>query len=279
MTKPLPYVVLRSNDVCFLGCLRSLAAAGAESIPVTFTWPGAGPWYSEASRHFRDPIVIANPFAETRRAADQFIEAGKRLTDKLGDRPLAIPSSDTNLMFLLDHYEEFEPYYRMMGAKDFGAARMDVVRKDTCSELLERGGVALPKTRACLSSADIERVVAEMVFPCVYKPLKKDYGQSFYRAHGGSKAVTCESPEALRAGLRVEMERGFELVVQERVFFDSVYDEIPCYVYVDAEHPRAHVVDGHQGEDSALSLRHRHGAALLLAPGAPRRSLPGCEGA
>lgn len=231
-----PYAVLRSNDVCFLGILRSLAAAGAKSVPFTFTWEGAGPWYSEASRHVVDPVTMPNPFAEPLAARDAMVAAGKRLADKHGERLLAIPSSDTNLMFLLDHWEAFAPYYRIMGAADFLEARPDVVRKDRCAELLEAGGVAAPKTRRCASVDEIEPAVADMIYPCVYKPLAKDYGQSFYRAHGGNKAVTCNTPDELRTKLAEEVAQGFELVVQERVFFDSVYDEIPCYVYVDAEH-------------------------------------------
>ncbi|MCA9581932.1 MAG: hypothetical protein KC416_09055, partial [Myxococcales bacterium] len=54
--------------------------------------------------------------------------------------------------------------------------------------------------------------------------------------HDGNKAITCNDKEALIRALPGEIDKGFRLVVQERVFFDSVYDEIPCYVYVDEEH-------------------------------------------
>ncbi|MCA9581447.1 MAG: hypothetical protein KC416_06610, partial [Myxococcales bacterium] len=171
-----PVVVLRSNDVCFLGILRSLAHAGATTIPVVFTWPGAKPWYSEASRHFRDSVEIPNPYADGEGAAAALEALGRRLFEKHGQRPMVIPSSDTNLMFLLENFERFAPYFRFIGGKTFHEDRGDVVRKHTCADLLAAADVSQPKTLACLTSADIERVAEEMIYPCVYKPLEKDYG-------------------------------------------------------------------------------------------------------
>lgn len=231
-----PIVALRSNDYCFLGALRGLAAAGTEAIPVVFDWPGAKPWYSERSRHFGAARVIANPHTHGAQALAELAELGAKLADAYSGRRMVIPSSDTNIMFLLDHWRELEPYYRVVGDREFDASRIEVVRKDDCAELLEAGGVPVPVTRRCRLPGDVDRAVAEVPMPCVYKPAVKDYGQTFYARHGKRKAVACDDRDELARRLREELDAGFELVVQERIPLESALEEIPIFVYADREH-------------------------------------------
>ena len=232
----LPLVVLRSNDCCFLGIARGCAAAGVPIVPVTFDWPGSGPWYSNVSRVIPEPERIPNPYQFAEEACLAMADLGKRLIDRHGERLMVVPSSDTNLMFLLDHYERLSPWFVLAGAADFDAARRDVVRKDTAARLMEAGDVAIPRTLACIKQGDIEPVAREIPYPCVYKPVEKDYGQSFYAAHDGIKAIECRDPAELRERLDQELDDGFELVVQEKVSFRSVEEEIPFYLYADEHH-------------------------------------------
>lgn len=229
-------VVLRSNDCCFLGIARGCAAAGIPIVPVVFDWPGSGPWYSETSRVVADPVRIPNPYQFADEACEAMVELGRELLEIWGERLMVVPSSDTNLMFLLDHYERLAPYFRLAGARDFDASRLEVVRKDTAAELFASAGVSIPRTLSCLKAGEIEHVAREMTYPCVYKPCAKDYGQSFYAAHAGVKAIECHDAEELAERLEQEVEAGFELVVQEKVSFASVEEEIPFYLYADASH-------------------------------------------
>ena len=231
-----PMVILRSNDCCFLGIARGCAAAGIPIVPVVFDWPGAGPWYSEQSAILPEPVRIPNPYQFAEEACLSMMTLGEQLLAEWGERLMVVPSSDTNLMFLLDHHSRLAPYFRLAGGIDFDAARRDVVRKDSAARLLAAGGVVIPQTLACLKESDIEPVAEEIHFPCVYKPVEKDYGQSFYAAHQGIKAIECQDADELRERLEQEIERGFELVVQEKVSFDSVEEEIPFYLYADADH-------------------------------------------
>ena len=231
-----PMVVLRSNDCCFLGIARSCAAAGRPIIPVVFDWAGSGPWYSEQSDVVEDPVRIPNPYKESAAARDAMIGLGERLLAAWGERLMIVPSSDTNLMFLLDHYEALCPYFRMAGAADFDSARIDVVRKDSAALLLAAGGVAIPETHACLKAGDVESVARAVSYPCVYKPVAKDYGQTFYATHGGRKAIECQDQDELVDRLEQEIDRGFELIVQEKVSFASMEEEIPFYLYADRDH-------------------------------------------
>lgn len=231
-----PIVVLRSNDCCFLGIARSCAAAGRPIIGVVFDWKGSGPWYSEQSNVVRDPLRIPNPYQAPERARDAMIEIGRRLFAEWNERLMIVPSSDTNLMFLLDHYESLSPYFRLAGDARFDAARIDVVRKDSAAERMAAAGVAIPRTWACLKAADIEAIANAVRYPCVYKPVVKDYGQTFYAQHGGLKAIECRDREELVERLEDELARGFELVVQEKVLFGSNEEEIPFYLYADRNH-------------------------------------------
>lgn len=231
-----PMVVLRSNDCCFLGIARSCAASGRPIVPIVFDWAGSGPWYSERSNVIPDPLRIPNPYREPERALEAMIEIGRTLLAEWHERLLIVPSSDTNLMFLLDHHEALSPYFRLAGGERFDEARLDVVRKDTAATRMEAAGVAIPGTWACLKPSDIEPIADEIGYPCIYKPVVKDYGQTFYAVHDGLKAIECRDRDELVERLEEELARGFELVVQERVLFASNEEEIPFYLYADADH-------------------------------------------
>ncbi len=233
----LPVVVLRSNDICFLGILRSCKAAGIPTIPVIFTWPEAPIWYSQYSNCYSDPRVISNPFTHSALAVTQLKEIFSDLFKVYGTRLMVLPSGDTNLMFLLDHYHEFQDFIKVMGHQDFSTPRSDVINKFECAKLLAKSNPEIvPVTQRCQHHPEIETVVENMVYPAIYKPTVKDYGQTFYRAHNGNKAIECKDQNQLRSCLKAELDNGFDLVVQEKLIFDSVYDEIPFYLYADRNH-------------------------------------------
>lgn len=234
--KRLPLIVMRSNDICFLGILRSCRAANIPVIAITFDWPTAPHWYSEYSCCLKQRYEIANPFTDTKLAASQLAAILKTLHGQWGQRLMTLPSSDTNLMFILDHYAVFEPYILLMGDRDFAQPRLDVIHKLHCAALLGKTLPGLvPETESCSDVKDIDRIVDKMNYPVIYKPATKDYGQTFYSKHGGYKAIECDSRDVLRSALKQEMQDGFDLVVQEKIIFDSVYDEIPFYLYADAK--------------------------------------------
>lgn len=230
-----PLIVIRGSDICFLGIIRSCRAANIPVVAITFTWPSAPQWYSEYSDCLDERYEIANPFTDAELASDQLKSILQKLFSKWEKKLMMLPSSDTNYMFLLDYFEKFSEYICLMGDKDFAQPRYDVMHKASCSELLmSNAPEVVPKTLRCHKAEDIDFVVENMVFPAVYKPAVKDYGQTFYQKHDGNKAIEVSSAAELRVALAREIADGFDLVVQEKIFFDSVYDEIPFYLYADA---------------------------------------------
>ncbi len=238
MTRDLPpAIVFRGNDICFLGIIRSLAKSGIPHRSVIFTWPGAKTWWSEKSDFYNKDILISNPFTDPFLALDELIRAGKQLLSKWGQPLLAIPSSDTNLMFLLDNEEILSPYFTLMGDKKFTSYRNDVAHKYQCFKLLSESPLNLcPATFHCKKASDISDIIKKISYPAIFKPSTKDYGQSFYVNYKGLKAVECETQNDLCTGLNDCMRKGFDIIAQEKVLFDRVEDEIPFYAYVDRDH-------------------------------------------
>lgn len=223
----------------FLGIVRSLAASGVPYSCVTYDWPGSGPWWSEHSRFFDNEIPISNPAEYAQRAVAELVDS---LAPWTGEPPILLPSSDTSLMFLLDNERDFAPVLRVIGDPDFGSFRGDVIDKGRCAQLLEEAGVPAPITASVDRLRDIDAAVKKVPLPAVVKPAVKDYAQSFYRMHGGLKAVSCETAEELRLVLEACVTAGHRLVAQERIPFASASEEIPAYLYVDAhQKPWAYV--------------------------------------
>lgn len=234
-TAKAPLIVIRGNDICFLGIIRSCRAANIPVVSITFTWPGAPHWHSEQSDCLGERYEIANPFTDAVLASDQLADILAKLYQRWQQKLMMLPSSDTNYMFLLDYYEKFADFGCLMGDRDFARPRQDVIHKASCSELLTQGAPqVVPKTLRCYRQEDIDFVVENMSYPAVYKPAVKDYGQTFYQAHNGNKAIEVAGKSQLRDALAIEIAAGFDLVVQEKILFDSVYDEIPFYLYADA---------------------------------------------
>ena len=231
-----PLLVLRSSDICFLGILRACKHADIPVVPITFTWPTAPVWYSELSTGFYDHREISNPFTDPDKAVKQLTAIFKSLSEQYQTKLMVLPSSDTNMMFLMDHFAHFEPFVVMMGNAAFSSPREDVIHKHAFSELLASNCPNLvPLTMRCSQAEHIQHVVENMIYPAVYKPAVKDYGQTFYQTHQGNKAILCDTPKELEKCLTEEMAAGFDLVVQEKLIFDTVYEEIPFYLYANSE--------------------------------------------
>ncbi len=256
----LPVVVIRSNDVCFLGILRSLAAVKIPAIPVIYSWNGAPEWFSENSRHFRNPVRIPNPFEDEQGAVRALAGLGSELVAKHGRRLLLLASSDTSLVLVQNHYGLLSKWFDLIGSEGFQDSRVDVLDKGKCSDLLAAAGVAVPAYQKVDGLEDVERAVTGAVYPSVVKPVLKDYGQTFYRIHGGLKAIECRDPAGLRRELHRLVGLGFRLIVQQKLEILSARDEVPQYLFVGSDGQ----VDFHSGGWKALIYPEPFGTAVVL---------------
>lgn len=76
------------------------------------------------------------------------------------------------------------------------------------------------------------------------------------------KAIECYTPEELRMCLKKEMENGYELVVQEKIEFDSLEDEVSCYVYAD----KKGIIRLISGQHKVMEYPHPYGTGVASVP-------------
>ena len=233
--KKYPVVVLRASDNCFLDVLRCFAKEDVPVIPVVFTWEGASPWISEQSKYYKEPIVIKNPATDEMEALEQMIALGEDVLKKYGRKLLLIATSDTALVFINRHYDILGKYFLQQGSKDFNGECWKELRKDTFYQAMKEHNVSIPLTYPVNTEADICDVADKMVYPCVYKPSWKTIDNAFQRLHDGKKAVECENKEILINRLKEEVKLGFEVVVQEKIEFEQLEEEVSCYLYADVD--------------------------------------------
>ena len=129
--KKLPVIVMRSNDLSFLGIIRSL---GREKIPfrsIVFTWKKANTWFSEKSKYFKKNYSIPNPQENNETALVEMVKIGQLLLKEFKQPLLIIPSSDTNLMFLINNEDTLNKFFVLNGCKKFkNYIELKVIAKD-----------------------------------------------------------------------------------------------------------------------------------------------------
>ncbi|WP_119680558.1 carboxylate--amine ligase [Indioceanicola profundi] len=228
-------VILRSNDICHLGIVRALKAAGVRTVAAVFDYPGAPDWLSDATAAADRTVRIPNPGADEAGAVAALEQLGiEEGAD--GRRPMLWASSDTGLVLFGRNEERLGKRFRFLGEEPDGRVPWRTLDKGRTAAILDAAGVGQPLTLACSTSGEIPAVAAAMRYPCVYKPAVKDLTQSFYRGHGGLKAVTCADARELSERLPAEIAAGHRLVVQELVEYEGVEAEVPFYAYVDRCH-------------------------------------------
>ncbi|NLN92728.1 MAG: hypothetical protein GX130_05370 [Candidatus Hydrogenedens sp.] len=231
-----PLVVIRSSDPCFLDVLRCCGKADIPVVPVVFYWEGSGPWISEYSCYYKDPVQIPNPARDEAGAVSALQELGQQLLDRYGCKMMIVPTSDTSQVFLQQYFEALKPFYFQMGNSDFNSSCMDRIYKDHFAHLMEEAGLPIPRSFACSDPSDIPAILQRIDYPCVFKPAIKDITNSFQTLHDKKKAVECGDESSLIAGLEGALQKGYRLVVQEKIVFDRLEDEMTCYVYADGNH-------------------------------------------
>lgn len=261
------FFTTRANDIAFLGHLRTAADVGVPMTPLVHTWAGASEWFSEHSKHCRDAVLLPNPGDDECGYVDRLCELGRGAAEHDGELPFVVPSSDTSLEVFLNHEANLSNCFRLMGNENWRGYPTDITDKLRCAELLaKRVSGHIPRTGVLTKQTDADAYV----FPVIVKPIRKDYVQSFYRAHGGLKAILVESADALRRVAASEDPDA--LLVQEYIPFRDRFDEIPFYLYADkkskirvaASGIKEHLQPAPFGTATVLRLSH-HPELLELA--------------
>ena len=51
----------RANDICFCGCLRSLAETTTNIYPLLYNWENSNPWFSDHSKELKENLMFQIP--------------------------------------------------------------------------------------------------------------------------------------------------------------------------------------------------------------------------
>ena len=214
MKHEIPVVVLRSGHHGDLGIVRSLGRFG---VPVYSA--GAGWWEPVCrSRYCRGRFALNLRTAD--RALDGLLEAGR----KLGARPILIPTTDRDAIWVADHAAALREVFHFP-QQDAGLVRV-LCDKSLMQHLARRSGVPTPQSSVPHSREDVEQFAESAEFPVMVKAIDVD---SMRRRVGGTKFIIHTPRELLDLYTRAEDPCGPNLLIQEFIpgedwMFDGYFD-------------------------------------------------------
>ena len=232
-----PVVAIRANDISYLGLNRALnSIEGVDLYSVSFTWEGAPVWYSDLSNCLGNKIEIPNPAVNQKDSLAALVTLGRDIKAKYNHKALVFCSSDVNQIFFHENESILSNYYCLLGDSTYSDFRSDVTDKGRFFEKIQTTYPELvPISESFYSPECLYKLEKWSTFPCILKPTVKDLSQSFYKTHGGDKAVLCETRSDLENKLTNLLESGFSLLVQDFIPFGDETDEMPTYTYFDAD--------------------------------------------
>lgn len=216
----LPVIILGDSDVVTFGIVKSLKRY---KIPiVVITWNKHSIF--SFSRFIKAVIKAPDPIRNEKGFISFLWKYGGEMYQECKTRILLFPSADTALILIANHYDKLKQYFIMLGDPN----EMNLwkfLRKDLFIEGIKNIGVPLSKTMSCINEKDIEKVVKEMIYPCIVKPAEKDLAFSFYYQHG-TKAVVARNKSELEKVLRENLRT--KLLIQELIPGDTTREYSWC---------------------------------------------------
>ncbi len=171
-----------------LGIVRSLGERGVPVIGLTSRKGHYGNFTRYAKiRHCPD----------SRSEPDALLAFLVAMGQKLETRAVIFPTRDDDVVFLDRFRAELEPYFSLVLA---GTSPLRVcLNKWETFLRSQEAGIASPKSCVVESREDIERVAAEMSYPCVLKPLSAHHWRqgANWEIVGARKAIGLDSAQSL----------------------------------------------------------------------------------
>ena len=117
----------RANDICFLGCLRSLRQEKVDVISGLYKWGKKQKFYSNQSKKINSKILLPNP----KKKEKKFIKILKSFASKykLKEKIFYLPTSDTNMMVAINNWKQLSKKFYILGNKFFSKPNKNVFCK------------------------------------------------------------------------------------------------------------------------------------------------------
>ncbi|EXJ22715.1 D-aspartate ligase [Alkalibacterium sp. AK22] len=216
-------VVLGCNYYIGLSLIRSLGKEGIHVAGVHYQEEGA---YAFKSKYLSEKIIAPHYEKEEERFKDFLIEYAKKESHK----PLLFPSADPYVLFIDKYFDELKEYFLInQTQKGFWS---DIIDKDALYLLAEKHNVRVPKSFGSEEENLVEKVEAELGYPCIIKPFDSSTFVSTFRR----KLFKVNSRKELLQRLAEIKEKNIAVAVQQLVqgFDDHMYT-FDAYLNQDAK--------------------------------------------
>jgi len=186
----LPVAIVMNMFYTGLGIARSLGEIGVPVIGLS-AHPGV---YGEYTRYAR---TISCP--DSRSEPEKLLEFLLKLGREMDHRAVMFPTRDDDVVFL-DHYRaELSRYFELVVAES-PVLKASLDKWETYL-WAQRAGVATPQAWLVEGPEQLQRILPEVSFPCVLKPVASYHWRkgNNWAMVGGRKAVAISSREELLA--------------------------------------------------------------------------------
>lgn len=134
---------------------------------------------------------------DSRNEADALLAFLIQMGQSMDKRAVLFPTRDDDLVFLDGHRAELEPYFHLVMSAS--AALRACLDKWETYLWAERAGIPAPRSWLIEGPEDLTRVLPEVTYPCVLKPLASHHWRQGrnWDIVGGRKAIGISSPDEL----------------------------------------------------------------------------------
>ena len=217
MNPTTPVVILRSGHHGGLGIARSLGRLGVPvySIDAAYCEPAF------ASRYCRRRFVFSIESGPPDRSVVSLLEIGQ----KLGDRPILIPTTDQAAVWVAEHAAALQEAF-WFPCQDAALLRL-LCDKGRMQDLARRNGVPTAQSVVPTSKEDVAHFLETAVFPVMVKATD---AERLRRRTGGTKFLVQTRRDLLEIYAKAEDHEGPSLLLQEFIpgedwMFDGYFDK------------------------------------------------------
>lgn len=221
----------RANDICFLGCLRSLSEEKVKIINGLYKWKSKQIFFSNHSRYLINKRKFPNPAMKEKRFIKSLIKLG--IENKKKGKLFYLPTSDTNMMIAIKNWNYIKKYYHILGFKNFSKPNDFVFNKYKMYKILKQKKILTPKTMK-FNLINLKKMLKKYK-EVIIKPNVKDYSQTFY-SNNKSKALLIKNFENYKEIINKNKKILKDLIIQEYYVVKNLKYEIPIYIYADKNH-------------------------------------------
>jgi D-aspartate ligase len=207
-----PVVLLGANFYTALGAIRSL---GRRKVPVYALDYHFTTAYALSSKYVTRKIMCPDINKGDEELAAFLVEMGK----EFNERPVLLATADSYALMISKYSEQLSRYYRF---PDMPAGLLErIIDKKGLSELAAEHGLLAPQTFIAGDGADLDKIAAEINYPCIIKPALSHKFVRIFR----QKCLFANNSSELGDALEKARNENLVVMVQEVIpgFDDCMY--------------------------------------------------------